>query len=191
LSWAPVSLSKIVVQLSALYACSMLSRSLCLLGLAACGARTAQPVDDDEIVAPSMLFVESDEACGVEVDVDDAALLLTPGESGEDVEVVEIWFQDECTGLGGQHILMRSTDGQREMWLGAHGCRFFDDALRSEEPRHGLARVSFTAALFSIEEGVCIAFPDSAEAPSSSVKVRTVAVFDSQEEAERFANSLE
>lgn len=178
------------------YVLPMLSRSLCFLGLgavaiAACGGRTPPRIEETDVTLPEMLFVEAEDACGAAADVDDAAELLTPADSGEDLVVVEIYFADECTGLGGQHILARTTDGQLEMWLGAHGCRFFEDELRTDEPRYGLARISFTAALFTIDPNVCVSFPGSVEGPSSSLKVRTVAVFRSRSEAERFSASIE
>jgi hypothetical protein len=147
--------------------------------------------DPDPLPVPTMLFVETPDACGLEVPVGDAENVLRPIEAGDDVAVVELLFADECTGAGGNHILLRTLDGSREFWLGSHACYFFDFALVDGVFRFGVVRYAQTASLFHTSPGTCIGWPGEPEGLTSDSRTRAVGVFASLEDAQAFADGAD
>jgi hypothetical protein len=170
----------------------MSSRTLASLTilLAACGARDLEAGDPEQAPSPTMLFVGDRSSCALDVDPADATSVLAPGDSStEYLDVVEILFASECTDLGGQYVLARAIDGYRHMWLGAHGCYSFSEDVFTGEIVYGVARSSQTAALFRIDEGVCVGFPDEGEPPSSDVTTLAIGVFADLGSAQAFVDS--
>ncbi len=159
-----------------------------MLLLAACGGRSGLRVDEAASVSPTALYTKDDKGCPSSQQIGDAREQLTIAQSGEGVAVVEVFFQEECTGAGGQYILAREIDGFRAFWIGAHACWTLD---RLPTGRHfGVLRYSQTAALFRIDEHLCIGFPDLPPGATSDVHVRAVALFATLADARAFAATL-
>jgi hypothetical protein len=195
--------------------------SLCILVASACGARTppdddeasggggATPAtsgststgavgeggagggDPAPLPVPTMLFIENPNACGLEIPVGDAENVLRPVEAGDGVAVVEVLFADECTGAGGNHILLRTLDGAREFWLGSHACYFFDFTLVDGVFRFGVVRYAQTAGLFHTDPNTCIGWPGEPVGLTTDSKTRAIGVFASLEDANAFADGIE
>jgi hypothetical protein len=140
---------------------------------------------------PTMLFVEADPACAIAAPVATAEDALRPSDPGEAASVVELLFADECTGAGGQHVIMRTLDQSREFWLGEHACYFFDFSLVDGVFRYGVVRFSQTAALFHIDPYVCIGWPGEPPGLTSDSQVRAVGVFASLDDAQTFASAID
>jgi len=160
--------------------------------LASCGGRTDVPAIDQSPAAalPSALYV-ADDGCAKEAAAETAATALKPGESGEEIAVVEIAYAEECTGLGGQYILAREVDGSRSFWLGNHGCNFLTPGLVGSATTFSVLRYRATAALFTIPSGVCVSFPGEPDGFSSDSRVEALAVFPTREAAKLFTEGIE
>lgn len=98
--------------------------------------------------------------------------------------VVAYAFVDECTGLGGQHLIARDLDGSRRFFLGGHGCRSLPPPTLSETG-FGVLRASQTAALFTA--GRCVRFPGDANDVQSDSHSRVLAAFETEADARAYA----
>lgn len=137
---------------------------------------------------PLALYVADREGCPLEAPPSEAGATMTVNDSGlEELLLVELAFIDECTGAGGQHILARTPDGTRAMWLGAHACYFFAPELQDGALHPGVARTRQTAALFETTEGACISFPGEEGSLTSDLVVEAIAVFARMDDASAFA----
>ena len=163
----------------------MKPHATCLvLILAGCGTRTLE--DLSRATPPLAVYGRDDKACAVPVSSDPEAE-LRPKDAGEASAVVELVFVNECTGLGGQHILARELGGARYFWLGAHGCVTWETPPAA---KFGVVRYAQTAALFNLPEGACLTMPGAPAIITSDAATRSIAVFATQGEAERFKSRL-
>lgn len=162
------------------------------LVLASGCSRSAVALDDEgEVVTGSptpIALYTSARGCPSLQPITNTAAEMTSKQFGEAIAVVELFYQDECTGLGGQHILAREIDGFRSFWLGGHGCRLLDPLPTG--PRFGVVRYNQTAALFRISPDVCIGFPDREPGATSDVSTRALAAFATLSDARAFAATL-
>lgn len=197
----------------------VLARALSLLGLlllAACGARGPAPDLDREETEETTpepdpgpepgpppepdpepepeppdathLFL-SGVPCPAESDAAAAAEQLSAVQTGQALALVEVYLVDECSGAGGQHVLMRELDGGRAYFLGDHACYFFGPELTGTW-HYGVVRYTPTKALFSTPVGWCVNFGDGAEPILSDAVVEAVALFDTQDDAAAFLDAL-
>lgn len=157
--------------------------------LAACGGRSSLLVDEAAAsVTPTSLYTKDDRGCPSLQPLGDAPKQLAIAQAGEGVAVVEVFFQEECTGAGGQYILAREVDGDRAFWIGAHACWTLD---RLPPGRHfGVLRYSQTAALFRIDDHLCVGFPERPPGATSDAHVRAVALFSTLSDARAYAAAL-
>jgi hypothetical protein len=155
-----------------------------------CATRTSieRNASDDE-ATPTRLFAPGD-ACAEERPTAEAQEWFETEGSGERVLAVEVFFARECTGAGGDYVLARELSGDREYWLGGHGCALFGDEPLSSDTVYGAIRVNQTAALFTVEEGICVGFPGRDGVRSDS-SVLAIAIFETRAQAEAFVSGLE
>lgn len=175
---------------------------LCAAIAAGCGARASLHIDEtasasassgaggaEMVPTPEALYVPDDHGCGAEQKPEDAAALLTPSGSGQGVAVVEVFYQSECTGVGGDYIVAHEVDGFRDFWLGAHACFFLPQPLPSGLP-HGVLRYNITAAFFQVSPDVCIGIPGEPPGLGTGDKTEAIALFATLAQAQQFAASL-
>lgn len=138
----------------------------------------------------SGLYVPDDKQCA-RGSADSASVVLRPRDSLEDVAVVELSVAQECTGLGGEYLLARDLHSSRRFWLGGHGCGS-TKLLYGLATTFGVVRYMNTSSVLTIPAGVCVSFPgeDADEAITTATKIRAVASFATQSEAEAFARSV-
>jgi hypothetical protein len=167
-----------------------LSIVLCAL-CSACGTRTGVGVDDAATgaVMPSALYATGEGGCAVVVPITSTAIEMESKQFGESVAVVELFYQDECTGAGGQYILAREVDGFRSFFIGAHACWSLPSPLPTG-PGFGVVRYNQTAGLFHVSPDVCIGFPDRPPGLQTDVTTRAIAVFETLSDARAFAATL-
>jgi hypothetical protein len=157
-----------------------------------CGGRSDLPIGERTVTlvpTPTALHGRDERGCPSSLPIADAARTMESKQFGEAVAVVELFYQEECTGAGGQYILAREVDGFRSFWIGAHACWSLVMPL-PEGPRFGVVRYNQTAALFRISEDVCIGFPDAPPGASTDVTTRAIAVFKSLADARAYGASL-
>jgi hypothetical protein len=130
---------------------------------------------------PSFVIVATEDGC---------ASVAAPGSAidsaASDRAFAVAWtVVDECTGAGGQHIVARDLDSDREFFLGAHACYALsttDFATYPPPPvRFGVLRASQTAGLFIA--GPCVAFPDADAEVHTDLVTRSLSVYDSEADA--------
>lgn len=181
------------------------STALALSLLAGCGARgellsdetttggtgstTTTSTTTGAPLLPIALYVAVPSSCPEARPVETAPAELAPPEQGDDVAVVELYYRDECTGLGGQHIIAHDVEGFGDHWLGAHGCYFFP-VPSPPEPQYGVVLYNITAAYFEIPPSLCIGFPGEPPGVTSTYITRAIGVFQKLEDAKAFAASL-
>ena len=153
----------------------------------ACGGVT---VDEDVVPTPERVFAADNAGCIELQTPSEAESFFNEAAPGDRVAVVEVFLVEECTDAGGHYLLARELSGEREYWLGGHACYFLDAADFDGAIRHGVVRVTQTAALFQLPEEVCVGFPGQAGVTTDS-NVNAAALFASLEEAEQFAASLQ
>lgn len=139
---------------------------------------------------PLALYVNTHQGCAEPRPVSGALEAITPAGAGEQVEVVELFFQDECTNAGGQYILARSVEGYAESWLGGHACYFLPSPLQMTEA-FGVLRYGITAALFELPSALCLGFPAEPWGVQSSLTAEAIAVLSTLEEAKALAAEAE
>lgn len=139
---------------------------------------------------PTALHNRDERGCPALVPVANAATEMESKQFGEAIAVVELFYQDECTGAGGQYILARELGGFRTFWIGAHACWALTSPL-PVGPRFGVVRYNQTAGIFHISEDVCIGFPDEPPGARTDVTTRAIAVFETLADARAFAASLD
>lgn len=140
------------------------------------------------------LYVSTQDGCAEPRPVSTATAELTPQDSGQGVDVVELFHQDECTGAGGQHIIARSLeDGFSEYWLGGHACYFFSTpgGPLPASPAFGVIRYNSTAALFQLPPELCLGFPGEPYGLETSLITEAVGVFATLDGAQAFAASVQ
>ena len=175
---------------------------LCTAIAAGCGARASLRIDETSSAAassgsggapavpdPEALYLPDDQGCGAEQTPANAAALLTPSGSGQGVAVVEVFYQSECTGVGGDYLVAHEVDGFREFWLGAHACFFLPQPPPSNLP-YGVLRYNITAAFFQVSPDVCIGIPGQPPGLGTGDKTEAVALFTTLADARQFAASL-
>lgn len=138
---------------------------------------------------PIALYVDPPSTCPESRPVETAYAELSPPEQGDYLALVEIYYRDECTGAGGQHIIAHADEDASDHWLGAHACYFFP-VPPPPEPQYGVLLYNQTAALFHISPDVCIGFPGEPPGVTSSSIARALAVFETREDAAAFMATL-
>ena len=157
-----------------------------------CGcSRAAIALDheDEHTTGEPIALYTSSRGCPALQPLTNTASEMASKQFGEAIAVVELFYRDECTGAGGQHILAREITGFRRFWIGAHACRALATPL-PEGPRFGVVRYNQTAALFHLSPDVCIGFPDEPPGATSDVTTRAIAVFATLSDARTFAATL-
>lgn len=137
---------------------------------------------------PIALYVDTD-SCPESRPVETAYAELSPPEQGDYTALVELYYRDECTGAGGQHIIARAVEDFGDHWLGAHACYFFP-VPSPPEPQYGVILYNVTAAIFQLSPDLCIGFPGEPPGVTSSFITRAIGVFATREDAEAFRATL-
>ncbi|MDC3957633.1 hypothetical protein KEG38_27490 [Polyangium jinanense] len=165
-----------------------LCASLCLLA-AACGGVVVDPAPEAQPKAVQ-LFVPVGDGCATQPPLDTAADVITPGDTGDEIAVTDIYFTAECTGAGGQYVLAREIDGFRYFWLGGHGCQLGEGLASATGLVFGVVRYRFTAGISEIPPDLCVAWPGEPDGLQTDARISAVALFEQLEEAKQFAASL-
>lgn len=109
---------------------------------------------------------------------------LSPA-AGEALGVGSFALLEECSGLGGQHVVGRDFYNGKTYWFGGHGCH----SPTSPAAPFAVFRFRQTAAMREAPQGWCIEFPDKSKI-STDVTVLGVATFKTKELAESYATAL-
>lgn len=133
-----------------------------------------------EIKKPDFTIVKSATGCP---GLTTADVLLSPAPTN--AFVVAWMIVDECTGAGGQYLIARDLDGDREFFLGAHACYELPPADFPTYPpppvRFGVLHADQTAALFTA--GPCVAFPEGESEIRTDFSSRALEVYGSEADA--------
>ena len=109
--------------------------------------------------------------------------------SGEALGVGSFFILEECSGLGGQHVVGKDLYSGRTYWFGGHGCTEIANS-RAFTAKFAVFRYAQTAAIFQPENPQwCIEFPDKSKV-STDAKLLGIATFETQALAERYATAL-
>lgn len=137
-------------------------------------------------LAPPVAVLErSDSGCLRSRPINEAtdALELDTSRGITDHAVVELFFREECTGLGGEHVIGRDVDQpKRHFSLGGHGCRG-----GAPPAAFGVVSYGHTAALG--QSAACVELPGELGF-TYDTQSRAVATFDTLESARAFADAL-
>lgn len=138
------------------------------------------------------LFVPDDEYCArASRNASTSAGDLRPRSNVEDVAVVAVSVAQECSGLGGEYLLARDLHGPQKYWLGGHGCGA-TKLLSKLNGAFGVVRYMSTSSVLTIPAHVCVSFPgeDPDQPLVTPTKIRAIALFETQADAEAFASSV-
>jgi hypothetical protein len=143
----------------------------------ACGQ--AAPVDalrgGAPTASPTAIYVEDSTGCPTE----GTEAALRP-EASEVLVVASLRLIGECSGAGGDWLIGRALDARRDLMFGSHTCYFLGGVETRPTTAFGVVRVNQTAARLEGPKGWCITDADGAEPVTSDVRVRAVAVFETE-----------
>lgn len=103
-------------------------------------------------------------------------------EAGERLAVVRFRAIEECSGVGGDWFIGHEVGTTNDIFVGQHGCWFFNDELRQNQTqvRYGLARSAQTAVLISPPEDWCLDWQDAGEPLTSDRRTITWGFYSSE-----------
>lgn len=162
----------------------------------ACGGQTLADDGaraDGQTSAVAVYTTASSDRCPAATATTRASEILKKEYASEEIAVVAITYEDECTGLGGQYILASDVSAPRQRYfLGAHGCSEWTfDKGSSAAPAWGVLRYQVTDSIQKIPAGVCVGnATNQAQGIITSAGVRGIALFTSRSSAETFARSV-
>lgn len=139
----------------------------------------------------SELFVPDDQYC-VRASRENASTALRPRDSSDQIAVVSVSVAEECTGAGGTYLLARDLEApENKYWLGGHACQS-SKLLSGLTSTFGVARYTNTSSVLTIPAHACVSFPGEGSGQESvtPTKIRAVALFETQAEAEAFAAAV-
>ncbi len=170
--------------------------------VAACGGQIASEDDlagDEEThgsAEPVAVYTHAatGESCPSATSTARANEVLTKEYAQEDIAIVSVTYEDECTGAGGQYILANDLYQPRQrFFLGNHGCNNWTFSKQSKDavPAWGVLRYFSTSAQQKIPAGVCIGNEaNRAKGITTESAVMGIALFTSRAGAESFARTM-